>query len=535
MKNFILFLILILAFALRFYKLGAVPKSLNWDENSNAYNAYSILKTGKDEFGNFFPLTNRSFDDYKPPLYMYLNIPSVAVFNLTPLAARLPSAIFGFLTVPFIYFLTKALFKKMESQNYEPIALVSALLFTVSPWHLQFSRVGFEATIGLFTTVAAITMLFYSFKKPSFLFLAAIFIGLSFYAYHAQRIFLPPFLIIFLYLYRKDFTNIPKKYLLTSAVILIAFLIPLFIFLPRGAALQRFQSSSLMLQQNTIEKSARYFSQDKGIFPKVSNLLHGQRSLLIQNYLQNYISNFDINFIFVKGDDNFRHHMEGMGLLYLFSLPLVLFGIYLLIKKLGKISLFIFAWLILAPLPSAPVTPAPHAIRSFLMVIPLTLLSAYAVVWILSQRTVIYKILTGVFAVWITISVGLYLHDYFIHYSESKASEWQYGYKESAIESEKLKNRFDKVRIHKSLEQAYIFWLFNTKYDPSTYQKYGTREHFDKYYFDVDAADYNSKELFISVPPNKGEIAPVFPKSFEIVKKIYLPDGEEAIRMGHAN
>jgi len=112
MTKKIFWTILVLAFILRFYKLGEIPLSLDWDENSNAYNAYSILKTGRDEYGNFLPITNRSFDDYKPPLYMYLNVVTVAIFGLTPFAARLPSAFFGFLTVPAMYFLARKIFEK---------------------------------------------------------------------------------------------------------------------------------------------------------------------------------------------------------------------------------------------------------------------------------------------------------------------------------------------------------------------------------------------------------------------------------------
>src|SRR3989344_6908702 len=104
MKNKILLLIIFLSFVLRFYKLGEVPASINWDEASNGYNAYSILKTARDEYGNFLPLYNRSFDDYKPPIYMYLNVPTIAIFGLTPFAVRLPSAFLGVLTVIAMYY-----------------------------------------------------------------------------------------------------------------------------------------------------------------------------------------------------------------------------------------------------------------------------------------------------------------------------------------------------------------------------------------------------------------------------------------------
>ena len=189
MTKKIFWAILVLAFILRFYKLGEIPLSLDWDENSNAYNAYSILKTGRDEYGNFLPITNRSFDDYKPPLYMYLNVVTVAIFGLTPFAARLPSAFFGFLTVPAMYFLARKIFEKSNVSGQlsvvksESIALLSMLMLAISPWHLQFSRVGFEATVGLFFAVAAITAFLYGLASRRWLIVSGIFLGISTYTY----------------------------------------------------------------------------------------------------------------------------------------------------------------------------------------------------------------------------------------------------------------------------------------------------------------------------------------------------------------
>ncbi|MBI5019248.1 hypothetical protein HZB58_03170, partial [Candidatus Gottesmanbacteria bacterium] len=83
MKKISFIIIIILAAFLRLWQLGNVPVSPDWDEAALGYNAYSILKTGKDEYGIFLPRTLRSFDDYKPPLYTYLAIPAVAAFGLT--------------------------------------------------------------------------------------------------------------------------------------------------------------------------------------------------------------------------------------------------------------------------------------------------------------------------------------------------------------------------------------------------------------------------------------------------------------------
>ena len=90
MKSKYLIGIVVLAFILRFFMLGQNPPSLNWDETSIGYNAYSILKTGKDEYGTSFPIEFRSFDDYKPPVYIYLDVLPVTIFGLTEFAVRFP-------------------------------------------------------------------------------------------------------------------------------------------------------------------------------------------------------------------------------------------------------------------------------------------------------------------------------------------------------------------------------------------------------------------------------------------------------------
>src|SRR3989338_1229714 len=132
-NNLSLIFIFILATVLRFYQLGQNPPSLNWDETAHGYNAYSILVTGRDEYGYRLPLSFRSFDDYKPPLYTYLVVPSIAVFGLSDFAVRFPSAAIGVLAVLATFLMVYELFK-----NYK-IALLSAFFLCISPWHLQFS------------------------------------------------------------------------------------------------------------------------------------------------------------------------------------------------------------------------------------------------------------------------------------------------------------------------------------------------------------------------------------------------------------
>ena len=520
-KRSVFLSIIILAFILRFYKLGEIPVSLNWDEVSNAYNAYSILNTGRDEYGSFLPFANRSFDDYKPPLYMYLNTLTVGTLGLNALAARLPSAFFGFLSIPLIYFLAKLIFE--NSNKKELLALLSMFLFAIFPWHIHFSKVGLEANIGLFTSLAFASFFLYGLKKNIYLILSALFFGAGLYSYHAQRIFLPLFLIILVYLFRQKIIQIPKKFTLSFLFLTITALLSMFIVLPQKAIFSRLESSA----ENTLESQ------------KInnSNQIPGSQNSFADNkyidtgskYIENYFSNFSANFLFIEGDGNLRHHPQNYGLIPLIYLPLLLIGIYRVFKNWQRRRSLVLIWLVIAPLPATPVFPAPHAIRSSLLMIPIVLISAFGLYSIFTRK-LLSTIITLVIGVTLAISLALYLHNYYTHYAIHSAKEWQYGYKEAAIESEKLKNEFQKISVSGDFEQAHIFWLFYTEYDPESFQKYGNQGQFDKFYFGQKKSDVelskNESELFISY-------AQTFPQNFKVLKTIYYPDKSAAIKIGH--
>ena len=101
----ILLLILFLGSFLRLWRLDRVPVSLFSDELDVGYQAYSILKTGKDYFGNSWPIHFQSYADYRTPLYIYSSVPTVAAFGITPWGVRLPAVLFGALGVLALYLL----------------------------------------------------------------------------------------------------------------------------------------------------------------------------------------------------------------------------------------------------------------------------------------------------------------------------------------------------------------------------------------------------------------------------------------------
>src|SRR5258708_27164499 len=186
MKVYLLLLILIVfAASIRIIGLDSFPPGVTGDEIQQGYTGYSILKTGHDEWGDFMPINPRGFGDYKPPLYAYLTIPSIALFGLNKFAIRLPSAIAGVLTVLVAFFLAKQIWKK------DSFGLMAALIFSLSIWHINSSRLAWEANIGALLMMSGLLFFLKSFQKGQYLFWAALFFGLSLLSYHTFKVFTP--------------------------------------------------------------------------------------------------------------------------------------------------------------------------------------------------------------------------------------------------------------------------------------------------------------------------------------------------------
>src|SRR3989338_11263338 len=205
--------IFLLALALRTVNLGDHPPGLTWDEAGLGYNAYSILKTGRDEHGVFMPLIFKSFGDYKPGIYVYLTVPSIAVFGLTEFAVRFPSALFGALAVIGIYLFTNQLFPKKSlviRNSSLDIGVIAAAMLAIMPWHLHFSRGGWEvnvfATLLLFAAYFLLLSLYN--KKVSPLISLSLF-ALTIFTYQAAKLLSP---LVFLTIVAANFKEAKEKF-----------------------------------------------------------------------------------------------------------------------------------------------------------------------------------------------------------------------------------------------------------------------------------------------------------------------------------
>jgi len=477
-KKILIFLtfIVIVAAILRLWQLGKVPSSPDWDEVALGYNTYSILQTGRDEYGKFLPIVLRSFDDYKPALYAYLAMPSISILGLNIIAVRLPSAIFGILTVLTVFFLTKELFKK------DNIALLSSFLLAISPWHIQFSRVAFEANVGIALNVFGILFFLKAFKKPWLLSLSALIFGLNIYVYQGEKVFVPLLITILILCFREEFFLIRKKYIYTALVILAIILLPLVNFiLTNKDALSRAKTVSIFSNSSIIEVNTQKISRDKANNDILGLALDNRRVEFTKYIIGGYLSHLDFNWLFIKGDIA-RHHAPGMGLMYLIELPFLLVGIYSLIfGNFNKaIKIFTILWFLIVPIPASVTNDVPHAVRTLNFLPILQILTAIGIMsslaWILNLKHKIlnigisYLALITIFALW-AFNFSYYLNQYFVQQNYFHAKYWQYGYENIVDYVATVQKDYSKIIVSNTatMDQSYMFFLFYLKYDPHKY------------------------------------------------------------------
>lgn len=504
-QKIIFLAVLILAGILRFYQLGATPPSINWDEASLGYNAFSILKSGIDEHGNAFPLTNfAAFGDYKPPLYIYLSTIPIALYGLNEFSIRFASAFFGTITVFIAYHLAKKMFGN------EKTSLVAAFLLAISPWHLQMSRGAFEGNLGLFFSTLGI-LLFLKFAKDSpwyvFLSLPSFLAGM--YTFTGQRLFIPFIAIILGYHFRARIIA-QFKIVLPALILAAAIFYPLYTFSTQTIEGKlRFDEVTMFKDLEPINQSALYRDVDGNSI--LSRLIHNRRLFFAREYLQNYFDAFDPGFLFANGDVNPRLSAQDTGELFYFELPLLIGGIFYLLKNRQKYSYFIFAWLLISPLGPATARETPHALRMIHILPTFQLITSYGLVNLIRINRHKKIFLATLISV-VLISVFYYLHQYYFHYSKKYSGEWQYGYKEAVMVAKKNYNSVDKIIVTKALGRPYIYFLFYNQVPPQDYLDsakivkdnffFYHVNSFDKYIFTDDFKSYPKEENVMYITPS---------------------------------
>ena len=304
----ILLVILALAATLRLISLDRVPPGMNVDEASVAWNAYTLLKTGKDQHGVRWPIFYfRQFGQNPPAIFLYVLLPFQAIGGLNLWTTRLPAAVGGVMTVLLIYFVGARLFGSATG-------LVAAAMLAINPWHLQMSRLDGWDPLMVMASLAALLGANMPLNeneerrrpRPVMAGLAGALAGICCYGYWAVRLFLPIFLIgAVLVTWRGWWEHLRTR---EGALAISAFVVAgMVTFCP-------------LLWSHVVDP-------ETGMRAQVVGWVWNESDTLVEKVgkaLSRYPGHFGPEFLFIHGDrDPALSPPDGTGLFYWYDLPLI--------------------------------------------------------------------------------------------------------------------------------------------------------------------------------------------------------------------
>lgn len=463
--------IVILAAVLRLYRLSSIPPGVNRDEASIGVTAYSLMTTGRDEYGRFLPLSFESFGDWKLPLYIYATIPFVKIFGLSELAVRLPSALAGIASVAALYYLAQMLFASAS------IGLLAAFALAIMPWHIHISRVESEAIVAVFFTIAGSVCFLRALKLKSLhsLIYAAVLFALTYYTYHGNHVFTTLLLAGLAAIYRHDLTKIPRWWwaLGTGALMtLIILTITLTADHTKIGGISIFGDPTIIHTQIELPRLAH---TNPDSLP--ARLMHNRLTYAVTAITQNYLKSYGADFLFVRGGGNKAHNIQGYGNLHPIDLLFLVLGAAILIGGVQKKSAkFILWWIAIGGIAAAITKDAPHSNR-MLAVVPSLAIAIAAGITLLYERVPasLKKILIVALILAYTGTMATYLDTYVTHFPKNEAEHWGYAYKKLTPVLFAPEYASKHVVMTYPQTSPYIFLLFYSGYTPARYQKEAIR------------------------------------------------------------
>jgi 4-amino-4-deoxy-L-arabinose transferase-like glycosyltransferase len=415
-----LILILLIASLLRFYHLGQMPSGITNDEAGYIYNAYSISQTLKDANGRFLPLSI-NLDNPFSPVPIYINAVFLKIFGLSIFTGRFIYAALGVGSVLLLFLLAKQLFKNNK------IALMSASVLAISPWHLHISRSAYEAGVALFFFLLAFLVFLKNVEKGNINWSLPFFL-LAFYSYHATKIYFL-FFIPILILTHQDLFKRKKELILFvvgSAMIILSFFYV-------GKRQQAFGRAEQFFFMDTSAASRMVDEErEKSSAPFILRQIFNNKPLFfLREIRENYLSAFSPQYLFLYGETSGLGGIYGTffrGEMYIIELLFLVLGISTLCQKYKSVRGVIFFSLLAAPLTTILSKEATYVMRAVMMIPFLYLLVGLGIFSFISfiqkyppsarKAAIIF------FITWYLFLLASYLYHYHFRYSIYGAESW---------------------------------------------------------------------------------------------------------------
>jgi 4-amino-4-deoxy-L-arabinose transferase-like glycosyltransferase len=343
--------------AVYFVNVHRNPPGYYIDESSISYNAHTISQTGRDEFGQPWPLYFRAFGDYKNPIYVYLLAGIYRITSPSIAVARMLSAAFGFLAALALGLLATRISKQRD------VGLLLALMALVTPWLFEMSRVVLEVAlyplvIVLFLICAhhASTKVRWSWREAICL---ATTLALVTYTYSIGRLIGPLFALGLIFFA----TRARRSGLITTWALYALSLLPLMIFQRRhpGALSARFALISYL--------EPPYLTADNA-----------------WEFVKHYFGNLNPWRLLVTGDPNVEQiaHIYGAPLLLAATGILAAIGLFLIVRQQRNEAWwrFVLFCLLVSIVPASLTKEYVHMLRLAPLAVFVLVVTIPAVTWL---------------------------------------------------------------------------------------------------------------------------------------------------------
>jgi hypothetical protein len=461
--------IILFAALIRFFQFAQVPHGMTWDEAAIGYNGFAVFNTRRDEWLIRLPVSFMSFGDFKAPLAIYVSGIFTYLFGLNLFAVRLPFGITSLFAVLGMILLTQEIFDTHRFKRY--YALFAGFIMALSPWHIHYSRAGFESGMALAFTIWGIYLLIkffkVNFKILYFGILSVVFFSASIYTYHSSKVTVPLIGFTFIIFYFKKI----KKHAINLIIPMTLFVVSLIPFIKDS-----------LWGDGLTRAGVTIFSADISFFSQIKYIINS------------FIVHLSPNFLIKGATTTLRHGTGYLGVLFLTTLILFIAGlIYWLVSLKDKpVYQTIFILLIIfGILPAAISMEVPHSNRALLALPGFIITAVFGFDYIIKilektklnkmsagskhEKNIVIKLFVGmIIAAHILFSIS-FINYYFTEFSKTSAVDFNDGYIEAFEIAKKYEKGegvepVDKIIFTSNYGQPYIFAIFVRKTNPIWYR-----------------------------------------------------------------
>jgi 4-amino-4-deoxy-L-arabinose transferase-like glycosyltransferase len=454
-RKYVLIALILLGVFLRFFRFGTNPRGLNQDEVSIGYESYSLLKTQNDRWGVHLPVYFISWGSGQNTLYAYLSVPFVSAFGLNQFSIRLLSAVLGLLTVLLVYLLIQTLFRDNK------LSWLCTVVYLFDPWHFMVSRWAFEENIipffillSLFSIVKGLAIAEIdklSCKQKVMTFCTFLPLPFLFYSYAMSLFVVPPFLVLLLLFYKKQFAKHFWRY---------AFSFGLFLFISSPFLL-------FVLKNNILHHALPFENYLPFSVPEMLTAreqLWAGKGVAIKKLYEALL------FMSSGFNDRLVYNVTLMGTPHLFLIFGLVSVVYLIQdnyknkKNSAVLLLWALASMLVFPLFWMNINRSIH-LQS---VVPV--LAAMGLYFVINKVVFLNRKLIFLIAgLFFCIQTGTFMTEYFIKYPTYCSFVIDYDKALKIAQNQRQPN--EKIAITPTLVFNYVYTAFYSKFDPAQFQK----------------------------------------------------------------